>query len=135
MRRDYFYRVKVVVGRVRPHGGCYVGSWTLAPYAFIVHEMPSVGCWCLLAVGLMLPVGCWLLCSVACWLLAFLVLCCTSVALAPKEFRAPFGVTVRVEINGTARATMSLIAVRSNVRAVPYLSAGNTRQPLMRMKF
>jgi hypothetical protein len=38
-------------------------------------------------------------------------------------------------MNGTARTTMSLIALRSNVRAVPYLSAGNTRQPLMRMKF
>jgi hypothetical protein len=52
-----------------------------------------------------------------------------SVFAHVEGIRAPaIGVTVRVEMNGTARRTMIFIAVRSNVRAVPYLSAGNTRQ-------
>jgi hypothetical protein len=37
--------------------------------------------------------------------------------------------------DGTARTTMSIIATRSNVRAVSYLSAGNTHKLVARMKF
>jgi hypothetical protein len=82
----------------------------------IVHEPSSVGFWLLVFWSSVAPL---------------LHLCCTCA----EGIRAPFGVTVRVEMNGTARTTMSLIVMRSNVRAVRYLSAGNTRQPLMQMKF
>jgi hypothetical protein len=158
MRIDYFYRVKVAVRRVRHLVGATSAHGPLARCPFIIQEVSSVGCWCLLLVGCWCSVGptvivhepssvgCWLLVfwssvafwsSVGCWLLAVSVLgsllhlCCTCA----EGIRAPFGVTVRVEMNGTARTTMSLIAMRSNVRAVPYLSAGNTRQPRMEMKF
>src|SRR5262245_25198326 len=40
-----------------------------------------------------------------------------------------------VVLDGTARTTMSIIALRSNVRAVSYLSAGNTHKLVARMKF
>jgi hypothetical protein len=56
--------------------------------------------------------------AVGYWLLVFLVLYCTSVApllhlcCYAEGIRAPaVGVTVRVEMNGTARTTMSLIAM------------------------
>jgi len=38
-----------------------------------------------------------------------------------------------IVLDGTARTTMSIIATRSNVRAVSYLSAGNTHQLVARM--
>jgi hypothetical protein len=54
------------------------------------------------------------LCSLLCCSVALLLCVCSG----RRNQGAAVGVTVRVEMNGTARTTMNLIAVRSNIRAV-----------------
>jgi hypothetical protein len=82
--------------------------------------------------GRLSAVGCWLL-AIGYWLLAVGVLG-PPLRLRRKNQGAAVGVTVCVETNGTARATMNLIAARLN-SCWSYLAAGNTHQPLMRIKF